>query len=136
MSARSLLSVAAGGAIGAVVRYVLLQWLGGVEDGVLPWGTIAANLAGSLFLGLVVGLTERGAFSEPVRLFLAVGMLGGFTTFSFYSYENLELLRDSRVIALMLNAGGQVVVGLLAAILGYLLAGYVPHANQAGSQNH
>jgi fluoride exporter len=114
-----LVSVGLGGALGAIGRYALLQWLGGVGDGVLPWGTFTANVLGSLFLGVVVGLVERGAFEERVRLFLAVGLLGGFTTFSFFSYENLELLRDDRYLALIANTGAQVTLGLLAAILGY-----------------
>jgi fluoride exporter len=114
-----LVSVGFGGALGAIGRYALLQWLGGVGDGVLPWGTFTANVLGSLLLGMVVGLVERGAFEERVRLFLAVGLLGGFTTFSFFSYENLELLRDDRHLALLTNAGVQVTLGLLAAILGY-----------------
>jgi fluoride exporter len=116
-----LVSVGLGGALGAVGRYALLQWLGGVDEGVLPWGTFVANVLGSLLLGAVVGVVERGAFGEGLRLFLAVGLLGGFTTFSFYSYENLELLRDDRHLALVVNAGGQVIVGLAGAVIGYLV---------------
>jgi fluoride exporter len=117
-----LVSVGLGGAIGAIGRYVLLQWLGGVGDGVLPWGTFAANVLGSLLLGAVVGVVERGAFSEQLRLFLAVGLLGGFTTFSFFSYENLQLLRDDHYLPLLTNVGAQVILGLLATILGYRVA--------------
>jgi fluoride exporter len=119
---RQILSVALGGALGAIGRYVLLQWLGGVEEGALPWGTFAANLMGSLLLGFIVGLTERGSFSETTRLFLAVGLLGGFTTFSFFSYENLELMRDDRFLALLINIAGQLVLGITAAVIGYLLS--------------
>jgi fluoride exporter len=114
-----LISVGLGGAMGAIGRYALLQWLGGVDEGALPWGTFVANVLGSLLLGAVVGVVERGALGEGLRLFLAVGLLGGFTTFSFFSYENLELLRDDRYLELMVNAGGQVILGLAVAILGY-----------------
>ena len=117
------LYVAAGGGVGAIGRYVLLEWLGSVDEGFLPWGTIIANVLGSLAIGFVARLVERGAFREGARLFLVVGLLGGLTTFSFFSYENLELLRDDRYPALIANAGGQVVFGLSAAIAGYLLAG-------------
>jgi fluoride exporter len=55
-----VISVALGGAIGSVARYLLLQWLGGVDGEVLPWGTVVANLLGSMLLGIVVGLFERG----------------------------------------------------------------------------
>lgn len=115
-------SVALGGSIGAIARYAIGQWAGGVDDGVLPWGTVLANMLGSLLLGLVFGLTERGAFSEGARLFLAVGLLGGFTTFSLFSYENLELLRSERFVALAVNALGQLVIGIGAASLGFLIA--------------
>jgi fluoride exporter len=121
-----VVSVALGGAIGSIARYLLLQWLGGVGDGVLPWGTLVANLVGSLMLGIVVGLFERGAFGEGVRLFLAVGLLGGLTTFSFFSYENLELLRDERYMALIVNAAGQVVIGVFAAAAGYKVSALTP----------
>ncbi len=105
--------------MGAVGRYLVLLWLGGVDDGALPWGTFVANVAGSLVLGFVVGISERGALGAQIRLFLAVGLLGGFTTFSFFSYENLELLRGDRYLALLLNSGGQLVLGLIAAVAGY-----------------
>jgi fluoride exporter len=124
---KSVLSVAAGGALGAIGRYLLLAWLGGVDDGFLPWGTVAANVFGALCLGFVVRLVEGGAFSEGTRLFLVVGLLGGFTTFSFFSFENLNLLRDDHYLALLINAGGQLVLGLLGAILGYRLASRVFH---------
>ena len=131
---RAVASVAAGGALGAIGRYLLLAWLGGVDDGFLPWGTVVANIAGALLLGIVVRLVERGAFGEGTRLFLAVGLLGGFTTFSFFTIENLDLLRDDRYLALTINAGGQLIVGTLAAIGGYWLAGLLrstaPHSEE------
>ncbi|MEX2425171.1 MAG: fluoride efflux transporter CrcB [Thermomicrobiaceae bacterium] len=121
-------SVGLGGAIGAVIRYALLQWLGGVDDGILPWGTVSANLLGSLLLGMVVGLFDRGALREPARLFLAVGLLGGFTTFSLFSYENLELLRDGRYLVLLVNAIGQTVLGLCGAAAGHFLIPRLRHS--------
>jgi fluoride exporter len=127
-----MLSVAVGGALGAITRYELLQLLGGAGEGVLPWGTFAANILGSLLLGVVAGLIERRAFSEGVRLFLIVGLLGGFTTFSFFSYENLELLRDDRYLALSINVIGQIIVGLGAAIAGYKVAYMVGVENVRG----
>lgn len=119
-----LVLVGIGGAIGTLARYAVSQWLGGAEQGVLPWGTFAANLVGSLLLGLVVGYVDRDAMSNRVRLFLAVGVLGAFTTFSLFSYENLELLRDDRLIALIANASIQTGAGVGAAALGYLAATY------------
>jgi fluoride exporter len=117
-----ILSVALGGALGAAGRYGILQLLGTVDDGGLPWGTFAANALGSLLLGAVVCFAARGAFSEGQRLFLAVGLLGGFTTFSFFSYENLELLRDDRFAALIANTLGQLVLGIALATTGFAAA--------------
>ena len=108
-----------GGALGSVARYGVLELFGGMGDGLLPWGTLTANLAGSLILGLVIGRLERRESMDAFRLFLTVGVLGGFTTFSFFSYENLDLLREDRFVALMVNAGGQVALGLAAAAAGY-----------------
>ena len=108
-----------GGALGSVARYGVLELFGGMGDGLLPWGTLTANLAGSLILGLVIGRLERRESMDAFRLFLTVGVLGGFTTFSFFSYENLELLREDRFVALLVNAGGQVALGLAAAAAGY-----------------
>jgi fluoride exporter len=118
----AILWVGAGGAIGALGRYALLQWLGSVDDGSLPWGTLVANIAGSLLLGLVIGSFERGAFGTQARLFLAVGLFGSFTTFSFFSYENLELMRDARFVALAVNAGVQLVLGIAAAVIGFAIS--------------
>lgn len=116
---RQLVSIAVGGAIGSLGRYGLLTLLGGVDDGVLPWGTLSANIIGSLVLGFVLRLSERGAFSEGMRLFLAVGLLGGFTTFSFFSYENIELLRDDRFLTVVTNVLIQLAVGIAVATAGY-----------------
>jgi CrcB protein len=71
--------VAAGGALGSVARYLL----GIALNGALPWGTLAANIAGSAAIGLVAGWGVQG----PMRLFLVPGLLGGFTTFSAFSLE-------------------------------------------------
>lgn len=116
--------VAAGGALGSIGRYALAEWLGGTEQGLLPWGTFAANLAGSLLMGVVVGYVDRDAVSHLAGHFLAVGVLGGFTTFSLFSYENLELLRDARLLVLIANASLQTGAGIGAAALGYLAATY------------
>lgn len=116
-----LLLVGLGGALGSIARYAVAEWLGGVGEGVLPWGTLAANLLGSYLLGSVIAYADRDAIRNRARLFLGVGLLGGFTTFSLFSYENLEMLRDERVLALIVNVSVQTGAGLGAAALGYLM---------------
>jgi len=69
-------------------------------------------------IGLVLGLVDRGALSGQARLFLAVGVLGRYTTFSTFSYESIQMLGSGNVRMVVFNAAGQVVMGLLAASLG------------------
>lgn len=87
-----VLLVAAGGAIGSALRYlvatVTLAWLGPS----FPWGTLVVNLVGSFLIGLVQQLaTEALVLSEETRLFLTTGVMGGLTTYSAFSYESVRL---------------------------------------------
>jgi fluoride exporter len=115
------LIVAAGGALGAVARYGIGRLL---PSAAWPWGTLSVNVVGGLLMGLLTGwLAFRGgAQSEPIRLFAAVGLLGGFTTFSAFSLET-ALMIERRQFAL---AGGyvaaSVVLSIAALFLGLMLA--------------
>jgi CrcB protein len=85
-----LLAVAAGGAIGSVGRYLFAGWVMRAvgAPGGFPWGTLAVNVVGGFVMGLIVELlARRGGVAEEVRAFLAVGVMGGFTTFSSFSLE-------------------------------------------------
>jgi CrcB protein len=113
--------VAVGGAIGAVSRYLLGAWLQPRLGPDFPWATFAINVSGSFLIGVVLGLVSEGALSAEARLFLAVGVLGGYTTFSTFSYETLELLADGTMRAFLFNALGQLVGGLFAVYLGLAL---------------
>ena len=91
----TLLQVALGGALGAVARH--LTGLGAVRimGAAFPYGTLVVNVAGCFLIGFLLMLSEqRQLFSPTTRLFLTVGILGAFTTFSTFGYETLELLRD------------------------------------------
>jgi CrcB protein len=115
------LIVAAGGALGAVARYGVGRWLPATA---WPWGTLTVNLVGGLLMGLLTGwLAFRGgAQSESIRLFAAVGVLGGFTTFSAFSLET-ALMIERRQFAM---AGGyavaSVVLSVAALFAGLMLA--------------
>ncbi len=117
-----ILLVALGGAIGASTRYLLGMWVQTRLGSDFPWGTFAINTSGSFLIGLVLGLVDTGMLSAEARLFLAVGVLGGYTTFSTFSYETLELLGDGNIQAFLFNALGQIVAGLLAVYLGLALS--------------
>ena len=110
-----LLLVFTGGGLGAVCRFLLTTALAG-KLGNFPLGTLTANFLGSLLMGLVVGLLA-GRF-DSVRLFVAVGFLGGFTTFSSFSSETLALIQNGQIFAAAANIIVSVAAGLAACALG------------------
>jgi len=114
--------VAAGGAAGAVGRYLLGAWIAARVGPAFPWSTFVINVSGSFLIGIVLGLATEGVLSAEARLFLAVGVLGGYTTFSTFSYETLELLADGTIGAFLLNVLGQLAAGLAAVALGLALS--------------
>jgi CrcB protein len=113
-----LVVVAVGGAIGAVARY----FLGGAVQRLsptFPYGTFVVNTLGCLAFGVIIGVSQsRVTLGPGARAFLFAGLLGGFTTFSSFSYESYELLRDGRTTQAAANIAGQVVLGLLALLAG------------------
>ncbi len=89
----NILIVMLGGAIGAGLRHVVGQFALVRLGPAFPWGTLLVNLSGGLLIGLLAGWLMRGDGGEPTRLFLAVGVLGGFTTFSAFSLELANMLQ-------------------------------------------
>jgi CrcB protein len=88
-----------------------------------PWGTLGVNLAGSCAIGFVLTLAfDRGLVAPGLRLFLVTGVLGGFTTFSAFSWETLVLVRDGHALAASGYVAGSVLGGLAAALAGSALA--------------
>ena len=121
-----LVLVMIGGGIGAGSRYLLGGWLHAQLGGGFPWGTFAVNAIGSLLIGTVFGLAQQGSIPPTVTLFLTVGVLGGFTTFSAFSYETLQLISGGNVAAALLNVAGQFAVSLMAVYLGFALVRTLP----------
>ena len=119
---RNILIVGTGGFIGSVMRYLIQVF---VEKGLattFPWGTFIANIAGSFIIGIVFALAEKGnLINSEWRLFLAVGICGGFTTFSSFAYNNLTLLKENSLGQLFWNIGGSLFFGILAVYLGIIL---------------
>ncbi len=111
-----------GGGIGSVLRYALSTGLQRTSAGPFPVGTFSVNVLGCFAVGLVGALgLERAALSPEARVFLRVGVLGGFTTFSSFAWETLGLLSVRDVVKTTLYVGGSVFLGLLGAWLGRLL---------------
>lgn len=118
-----LLLVGAGGALGSMLRFLVGGWVHRALPGAsFPVGTFAVNLLGCLAIGLLTGLADlRGVLGPGARLFLLVGLLGGFTTFSTFAYETLALAQEAEAAKAIVNAAGQVILGFAAAWAGYLL---------------
>jgi len=117
------LLVGAGGAIGSMARYGLNLLIVSRAGTSFPTGIFLINVLGSALIGVVVGLSmnPRPPMSDEIRTFLAVGVLGGFTTFSSFSLDTLLLLRSGRVTEAVINAAGQVLVSLVAVWIGFRL---------------
>jgi CrcB protein len=116
---REILVVGLGGCAGAVARYALGGWVQQWTGARFPYGTLAVNLLGCLAIGVFMTATqERLPFGAETRLFVTIGFLGSFTTFSTFGYETLELLRAGDVGRAALNVGAQVALGLVAVALG------------------
>lgn len=122
---RTGLAVMAGGALGSLLRYMASLAIAERWGGTFPWGTLAVNVAGSFGIGMFAGLTAvEGLLLVPptVRVFVMVGIFGGFTTFSSFSLQTLNLVQDGE----WLGAGGNiifsVVLCLVAVWLGHVAA--------------
>ncbi|MDG2155134.1 MAG: fluoride efflux transporter CrcB [Gammaproteobacteria bacterium] len=119
-----VLIVGMGGFVGSSLRFVMHHWVQKAWlPSAFPLGTLAVNMIGCLLIGLVIGLSDvRGLLDQQWRLFLAVGVLGGFTTYSSFAYENFALLSGAEFFKVGLNIVVQIVLGLLLAWAGYQLA--------------
>ena len=114
--------VAAGGALGSMARYGMEDVVHRYAPPFFPAGTFAVNVIGCLLFGVIVSLAEeRFVIGPGGRAFLLVGILGGFTTFSTFTFETFGLLRDGELGRALLNAGGQVAIGILAMWTGYIV---------------
>lgn len=119
MSGQAIIWVALGGALGAVGRYLVGLSLKTASG--FPWATMSVNILGSLLMGLVIGwLSRQNGGSDALRLFVAVGILGGFTTFSAFSMDLFTLLERRDIATTMLYLGGSLIGGLLAFIIGFM----------------
>jgi CrcB protein len=123
-SLTSILFVALGGALGSVSRYLLGTWMQTLSKSLdFPYGTLTVNLIGCFVIGVLAELAEtRGAFTPESRAFLIVGILGGFTTFSSFGNDTINLLRDGELLNALVNIGANVIVGLLLVWLGRTVA--------------
>lgn len=123
----SVFYVAVGGALGSVSRYLLGTWTQSVSKSIdFPYGTLTVNLVGCFVIGFLSQLAEtRGAFTSESRALVFIGVLGGFTTFSSFGNDTINLLRDGETVNALANIGANVIVGLLLVWLGRTVAYWI-----------
>jgi CrcB protein len=119
---KTIIYVAIGSAIGGVARFLLQQFIQRRVATTFPYGTLGVNLLGCLVIGIVVGLADKGNILSPNgRIFLAVGLCGGFTTFSSFINENHSMLQDGELLNTFIYISASVILGLILTTLGIFL---------------
>lgn len=122
------LAVALGSAIGGVARYALSGWIASGFGETFPWGTLIVNVTGSFVIGFFATLTApdgRVFAGATTRQFVMAGLCGGYTTFSSFSLQTLDLMRDEEWLYAGANVVGSVVLCLMSAWLGHVAASAV-----------
>ncbi|MGA2738841.1 MAG: fluoride efflux transporter CrcB [Bryobacteraceae bacterium] len=116
--------VLAGAGLGGLARYVAGTWIMAKYGGRFPLGTFVINITGAFLIGMLMTLlTERFHPHPNWRLFLVVGILGGYTTFSSFEYETYQAMRDGERWLGLIYVAGSVMLGYLGVWLGTILAG-------------
>lgn len=120
----NILLVGIGGALGSISRYLLGTWIQTLSRSLdFPFGTLTVNLIGCFVIGFLSQLAEaRGAFTPESRAFVFIGILGGFTTFSSFGNDTINLFREGGSFNALVNIGANVIVGLILVWLGRTVA--------------
>lgn len=119
---RVILLVGIGSFIGGISRYYSQQVITRFFPSTFPYGTLTVNIVGCFIIGLILGLSDRGNILTPEwRIFLTTGFCGGFTTFSTFSYESVQLMQDGEFLNLSLYVTLSVIVGFASTYLAILI---------------
>ena len=120
----SVLIVGLGGFIGSALRYLVGGWAQGLSKSLdFPYGTLTVNLIGCFVIGFLGELAEaRGIFTSETRLLIFIGLLGGFTTFSSFGNDTLNLARSGQMLNALTNVAVNIIFGLLLVWLGHTVA--------------
>jgi len=120
---KNILLIGFGGFIGSVARYYVSRLNLNIEFFSIPIGTLTVNVLGSLILGFLTGIAVKSPIlTVEWRLFLMVGICGGFTTFSAFTNENLMLLHSGQISSIIIYTGLSIFLGFLAVFFGYILS--------------
>lgn len=121
-----ILFIGAGGFLGSVSRFLVSRYFQQLSLSSFPYGTFIVNVAGCLLVGILFGVSAKSGWISPEwRMFLVVGFLGGFTTFSTFSMENIAMLRDGDFFHFFLYIGSTLILGLAATLFGILMTKYI-----------
>ncbi|HLG40515.1 MAG TPA: fluoride efflux transporter CrcB [Chitinophagaceae bacterium] len=116
---RNILLIGLGGGIGSIARYLCQRWFNENYPHPFPWGTFVVNLAGCFLIGVIYAASEKSTFLTPqIRLLLITGFCGGFTTFSTFAFENMNLLRSGDTVYFLFYTIGSVVLGIVGVFAG------------------
>jgi len=120
---KSVIIVGFGGFVGTVARFLISRYFQIHVNSVFPWGTFVVNIAGCLLIGFILGISEAGEiFTAEIRLFLTVGICGGFTTFSTFSNDALMLAKEQDWMRSVVYSSLSFSLGLLAVYSGRIIA--------------
>lgn len=123
---KSILMVGLGGFIGSVARFLIARYFQFNVSSVFPWSTFIVNIVGCLLIGIIYGLSEKGnVWSPDVRLFLTVGICGGFTTFSTFSYDSFLLIQEHDWFRFALYTSLSIFIGLMAVYAGRFIIKFI-----------
>ena len=118
---RNILLIGLGGFVGSIARYLVSRLNNHIEWLSIPVGTLLVNVTGSLLIGFLIGISEKSPIlTVELRMFLMVGLCGGFTTFSSFTGENLMLMRNGQFLPLFLYTGLSILLGFAAVYFGYI----------------
>lgn len=119
---KNLLIIGSGGFVGSIARYLVSQLNLSISFHSIPVGTLTVNIIGCFLIGLLTGVADKSMIlTTEWRLFLMVGLCGGFTTFSAFANENLMLMHNGQVLAVLLYTALSIFLGFLAVYLGYVM---------------
>lgn len=123
---KSILLVGLGGFIGTVARFLIARYFQFNVTSVFPWSTFIVNIVGCLLIGIIYGLSEKGnVWSPDIRLFLTVGICGGFTTFSTFSYDSFLLIQEQDWFRFALYTSLSIFIGLMAVYVGRFIIKFI-----------
>lgn len=120
MTALVVITALVAGSLGAVIRYATAR-LFAAHPSRLPWAVLIVNVVGSMIGGVVLGLSQAGAWGADARLVVLSGFCGGLTTFSTFSVETIQLTLEGRMRAAVASVAANLVLGIAAAALGWWL---------------